>query len=254
MKTASELEAAFAVYVDEIQRCEAASCYWALLHLAVALPDICAALEWGNSRPVGQRYVQWCTENFAVDQRLTPADRYQIRNRLLHEGTTLTSVPESQYGSISFVAPDATTANVHLLVTPDGANVAINVKAFADETLAAVRRWFSALESDPVRNAAVEANLPRLARRQPKISEVFDPSASGRVITMHFSYQTTSSKFVWSFRATATRRRWYDWTGPAAPLADTLVRPVFTHIAMSAKPMLSVHLYWSGHGKRVLIA
>jgi hypothetical protein len=191
VKTSSELEAAFAVYIDEIQRCEAAGCYWALMYLVVALPDICAALEWGNSRSVGQRYVQWCAQNFGLDPRLTPADRYQIRNRLLHEGTTLTSVPESQYGSISFVAPDAATTNVHLLVTPDGKNLAIDVKAFADETLAAIRRWFSSLESDPRRNAAVETNLHRLARRQPKVSDVFD--TSGRVITMQFSYLTTSS-------------------------------------------------------------
>lgn len=45
MKTAEELKAAFAVYYSEMDRCEKAGAYWALLHLALVLPDICASLE-----------------------------------------------------------------------------------------------------------------------------------------------------------------------------------------------------------------
>jgi hypothetical protein len=43
--TVADLEAAFKTYVDEMDRCVAATCYWALLHVVVALPDVCAALE-----------------------------------------------------------------------------------------------------------------------------------------------------------------------------------------------------------------
>src|SRR5262249_48212310 len=39
-----ELERAFALYFDEIARCRASGLYLALLHLLVALPDVCAAL------------------------------------------------------------------------------------------------------------------------------------------------------------------------------------------------------------------
>jgi hypothetical protein len=49
--TPEELEKAFAVYFDEIERCRRAGAYWALLHVVVALPDICAALESENGWP-----------------------------------------------------------------------------------------------------------------------------------------------------------------------------------------------------------
>jgi hypothetical protein len=37
--TAADLERAFKTYFDEIGRCTASKCYWALLHLVVVLPD-----------------------------------------------------------------------------------------------------------------------------------------------------------------------------------------------------------------------
>ena len=45
MKTVDDLTTAFNVYFDEMTACEKNGCYWALLHLLVSLPDICAALE-----------------------------------------------------------------------------------------------------------------------------------------------------------------------------------------------------------------
>jgi len=201
VKSADELEAAFAVYLDEMALCEKRGCYWALLHLLVAMPDVCAALDAGNSTPVGQRYVRWCDENFPSDPKLTAEDRYQIRNRTLHEGTTLTSQPHSQYTSISFVDPESARQQVHLLVSDDGLNVALNVKNLADETRAAMRKWFAIVERDAVRYQQVEANLPRLARKQTKISNFNLITEDGSHITTEdgsrivvpVAYPTTSS-------------------------------------------------------------
>jgi hypothetical protein len=53
MKTAADLEQAFSVYFTEMESCENAGCYWALLHLAVILPDVCGAFEFGSMSKVG---------------------------------------------------------------------------------------------------------------------------------------------------------------------------------------------------------
>jgi hypothetical protein len=60
MKTAADLERAFSVYFTEMESCENAGCYWALLHLTVILPDVCGALEFGSMSKVGTRYIDWC--------------------------------------------------------------------------------------------------------------------------------------------------------------------------------------------------
>lgn len=201
MKTAVDSEQAFSVYFTEMDRCEKANCYWALLHLAVILPDVCGALEFGSATKSGKRHTDWCAADFPKPSTLTPADRYQIRCALLHEGSTLQDGSKTQYASISYVDPASTDADVHELVSPDGKNIAINVKALADETRAAVRAWFTALERDVMRNSAVEANLPRLARRQTKVSHVQVVTkagqqihtATGSTLTVTLKYPTTSS-------------------------------------------------------------
>jgi hypothetical protein len=42
---------------------------------------------------------------YPISSTLTPADRYQIRCALLHEGSTLQDGSKTQYESISFVDP-----------------------------------------------------------------------------------------------------------------------------------------------------
>jgi hypothetical protein len=107
----------------------------------------------------------------------------------------------TQYSSFSFVDPVSSAPDVHLVVTPDGMNIVINIKTLSNETRAAVQYWFAALEKDPARNAAVEKNLPRLARRQTKVSELHIVTEDGhRIVTEDGSaltgtlrYPTTSS-------------------------------------------------------------
>lgn len=201
MTSAQQLESDFAVYFDEMERCEQQGCYWALLHLLLAMPDVCAGLETGSLSSVGQRYVSWCATHFPPDSRLTPGDRYQIRNRILHEGTTLTTHPKSQYASISFVDPVSTNQEVHLLVSDDGQNVALDIKKLSDETRAAMRSWFAAVERDAVRNHQIEANRPRLARKQTKVSNFNLVTENGSHLTTEdgsrivvpVAYPTTSS-------------------------------------------------------------
>jgi hypothetical protein len=170
MLTTDDLTAAFKVYYTEMERCEEAGCYWALLHLVLVLPDICARLESTDSTDVGKRYTRWCSQYLPSNASLTPDDRYQIRNAVLHEGSTLPN--KSQYRSISFVEPGATRGEVHLNVSPDGDNLTLDVRQMAQEVRRGLDNWFASLQQDRTRNDLVERNLPRLARLQMKESHL----------------------------------------------------------------------------------
>jgi hypothetical protein len=193
MRTADELRQAFAVYFAEMDECENSGCYWALLHLLVTMPDICSGLD--GEPQGGHRYVKWCNENFEPNPKVRPGDRYQMRNALLHQGTTLPDKGRSdkpdqqtQYMSFSFLDPRATDAPVHQAVNPDvergGDNLTVNVKDLADETRQALRKWFELVEINPTRNATVEANLPKLASRRPKVWTFTPPITGGLPISI----------------------------------------------------------------------
>src|SRR5262249_41367864 len=77
--TAKELEHAFSVYFAEMERCRRGATYWALLHVVLALPDICAALESENSWATGEKYVEWCRQ-YCPSGVPSPEDYRDLRN------------------------------------------------------------------------------------------------------------------------------------------------------------------------------
>jgi hypothetical protein len=90
-------ENTFKVYLDEIDRCIQGKCYWALLHLVLVLPDVCAAMETDGGTTGGKEYRGWC-ERFLADPLVTPEDWYQMRCSVLHQGRTIDAKQISQYG------------------------------------------------------------------------------------------------------------------------------------------------------------
>jgi hypothetical protein len=77
MKTIEQLRNDFALYVEEIERCEKAKCYWALLHVLLTLPDVCATLETDSTskKPsVGDRYIAWCDAYLPNNRAVCGAD------------------------------------------------------------------------------------------------------------------------------------------------------------------------------------
>jgi hypothetical protein len=168
MMSVDQLREAFGVYLAEMERCEKAGAYWALLHLVLVIPDMCGALDMGNDTKIGERYRSWCGTFLPIDV-LTPRDRYQIRNALLHEGSTLPDT--GQYKSLSFVDPRVIDHEVHQEVGDEGTNLTIDIKRYADEMREGLERWFASLQNDARKNALVESRLNRVARRQ--IKEMF---------------------------------------------------------------------------------
>ena len=185
MKTAADLERAFELYLSEMERCENAGAYWALLHLVVLMPDICAALQHPMGRAAKSAYESWCASNFADDAKLEPLDRYEMRNALLHHGSTLPtsssgrSSPHTILDSFSFIEPGAAGVDLLLHSSPADKNITVDIQQLAMETREALAQWFRGLQSDTARNKIVEKNLPRLARRQQKESLVPLESTDG---------------------------------------------------------------------------
>src|SRR2546422_951360 len=120
MRTVEQLRNDFALYVGEIERCEGTRCHWALLHVLLSLPDVCASLEADPASAdseVGERYVDWCTKHLPQSPAVSGADRYQMRNALLHAGST---TPQNRgkkhhtgYAHFSYVDPDGFDVSVH---------------------------------------------------------------------------------------------------------------------------------------------
>jgi hypothetical protein len=58
------------------------------VNMAVALPDICAALRSENGETTGRKYQNWCNENLPKEKfsYLSPSDLYRMRCTALHTG------------------------------------------------------------------------------------------------------------------------------------------------------------------------
>lgn len=163
----NQFENTFKVYLDEIDRCVTGKCYWALLHLLLVLPDVCAAMETDDGTTKGERYQGWC-ERFLADLLITATDWYQMRCIILHQGRTIDAKQISQYAGFAFSQPGG--AIVHRCVnhTPQGKLLQLDVGEMANELRGAMKKWFEVLSknNDPqiVRNVIHHAEA--LARSQ----------------------------------------------------------------------------------------
>lgn len=186
MRTVEQLRSDFALYIREIERCEDAGCYWALLHILLTIPDVCASLETDPAaaapRKGGDRYVDWCDSHIPRSSKVSGDDRYQMRNSLLHSGSTtarnLGKKHCTSYAHFSFVHPDTLDVSVHNTTDQHPKILNVHLTAMAAETLQALESWFHALQIDPIKMAFVERNLSRLTRLQPKEIIVNGPNGT----------------------------------------------------------------------------
>jgi hypothetical protein len=154
------LKTRFAVYWHEMERCRKAAAYWAPLHVAVCLPDICAALQSSNGRATGDRYKKWCNR-FASDPLLTGGERWDMRCKVLHQGRAKVG-KRGRYSEYTFSQPAATGERDHKRI--ERSTLHLDVGELARETSEAVEKWIEWIEANPrsPQARAVEKNLPSL--------------------------------------------------------------------------------------------
>jgi hypothetical protein len=165
-----ELEEAFHLFVLNLERTMAAECYLAAVVLALAIPDVCGALEEPSGHATGATYKRWCERHLPNDPRLRAVDRWKLRCSVLHQGST--KAEAGQYASYSFLPPGTAPGN-HLAVKllSDGSlNLAVDIEVLVDETIAALRDWFdwlqAAAQTEILRN--VSCRLTTVISDRPK--------------------------------------------------------------------------------------
>jgi hypothetical protein len=150
----------FRLYWDEMDRCQSTRTYWALLHVTVCLPDICAALDADNGKTNGPRYVAWC-DRYLPDASLSGSERWEMRCKVLHEGRA--SIRKStRYTGYSFAQPADTGEVDHRRL--DGFTFILDVGQLANEYRAGVLRWIASMEAKPSSREScnVARNLPSI--------------------------------------------------------------------------------------------
>lgn len=162
-ETSVDLEQAFSLYFREMGACVRAGNFFALVHIILALPDVCAALEEPDAKP-GARYEQWCGRYFR-NEFLSPAELWDLRCKLLHQGQAIGR--RGRYKTYSF--PVHLGISVHRAVLEEG-NLTLDPRRMADEMRQAVETWFADLRRLENANQLelVRGHLPLLVREQPK--------------------------------------------------------------------------------------
>ena len=144
MLDAGALNSAFQIYWDELARCRNSRAYWALLHVTVCLPDICAALQSGDGETKGALYKAWC-ERYLPDQLLTDAEWWAMRCKVLHQGRAAIG-GSTRYAGFSFAQPATTGEVLHRRL--EGTTLVLDVGELSSEMRAGVDRWINALEGN----------------------------------------------------------------------------------------------------------
>jgi len=173
VNAADELRTHFDLYLAEIRRCLEGRCYWALMHILLALPDVCASLEHpGRGRA---RYKKWCEAYLPRNSTVSAEDRYQMRNALLHAGCTEVD-GKTSFSYFSVMVPRTFTVDLHETRSSDPEILNVDPEKMATETVSALDKWFESLQQDQTRISRVRNNIGHLASVKDKHVHVEGPN------------------------------------------------------------------------------
>lgn len=154
MLAVGSLSSTFKIYWDDMKRCRTGRAYWALLHVTVCLPDICAALQSNDGDTNKRRYKAWCNK-YLPDPLLSGSERWQMRCKVLHEGRA--SIPRSmRYDGFAFTQPAPTGPAYHKQL--EGKTLVLDVGEMAEEMKNGVEAWIHDLEANPSSSKAINAD------------------------------------------------------------------------------------------------
>ena len=138
-------------YTDAIAHSLRSQNWFGALFLALAMPDICGALETPNEQ-VGPRYRTWFDKYVAkhyAPQLFSASDCYYLRCAALHQG--LAEHPKSQSKQVVFITPPPPGIIFHsnFIESPDGSFVLqLQIDVFCQQVCAGVRSWHADVQSD----------------------------------------------------------------------------------------------------------
>jgi hypothetical protein len=129
--------------IRQIRAANSGGLYYLALFAALALPDICGALEATDGTATSDRYKDWFDQHVASKYKgvLDGKTCWQFRCSMLHQGSTQHSA--SRYSRIFFVEPGASSLIFNKIVfsTPAGTALNIDVTLFCENMVSGVEAW-----------------------------------------------------------------------------------------------------------------
>ncbi|MEY2480978.1 MAG: hypothetical protein QOI04_1905 [Verrucomicrobiota bacterium] len=125
--------------LHQIRTARDAGLYYISLMSALALPDICGALEAADGFASGARYEAWFDKHVGPKYNgfFAGADCYLFRCSFLHQGRT--QHPRGKYSRILFLEPAASGVVMHNNILNGALN--IDVRIFCEDLVSAVEVW-----------------------------------------------------------------------------------------------------------------
>ena len=152
--------------LDQIRAANGAGLYYVALFSALAIPDICAALETQDGTTNGKKYRAWFDcwvapkYSFFGGTSLTGDVCYYYRCAALHQGRA--THPKMQYRRIIFVEPGNHGITMHNNVMDDALN--IDVRIFCEDVISSCEAWLVSVAANPT----VQQNLVSSMQRYPQ--------------------------------------------------------------------------------------
>ena len=145
--------------LGQIRLANESGLYYVALFTALAVPDICAALESEDGETNGTRYRRWFDEWMPAHYRpfIDGKTCWQFRCSLMHQGSTIHN--QSRYKRVLFLEPGSSMGRIHL-GDANGALV-IDVVEFCNDIGSAATRWWR----DRSANEIVRSNLVMIVAR-----------------------------------------------------------------------------------------
>jgi len=169
MVTKSEIIEALGTYLSEMQRCADTLCNWALAHLVMMMPDICAALESSDGRASETRYRAWC-ERWLDCAVFNGLERYKLRCSLLHQGQAQPDDSHLKQGEVLRYDRVAFGPSGSPHIVAGGRLLHLDVVKLHADTVRGIVDWAAQTERD--QNVYVRPHLADLAKVQPVEVEV----------------------------------------------------------------------------------
>lgn len=131
--------------LEQIEQAVNSGSYMVGLYVALALPDICGALESNNGRATGNRYQAWFNKWVApkYDGALTGEQCYAYRCGVLHQGRS--KHEKLGYSRIFFLEPNP-RFRFHRNIMNDAYN--LDLVTFCNDITSSVREWLASVQDN----------------------------------------------------------------------------------------------------------
>jgi hypothetical protein len=149
--------------LSEIRSCLDAGLFHVVLFPALALPDICGAIQAQNGQATGGTYARWfdayVAPRYMSDSGqciLTGETCYQLRCAMLHQGRVTNK--KMGYDAIMFLRPTERTVRHKDIVNKQ---LHLAFEQFCTDVIDGVERWLASVGTDPVvrRNLAAKVRI-----------------------------------------------------------------------------------------------